>query len=265
MIQRFAVIGNPVEHSLSPLIHQLFAQQMNTALSYEKITGDSSIFERQIMTFFANQGKGLNVTVPYKQRAFELAQVRTSRCSLAGAANTLWMDEAVLYADNTDGAGLVRDLTPKFAIENKKILIIGAGGATRGILHPLLAMNPQSITVANRTVEKAEQLQQAFPQITVNSLARVNGFFDLIINATSASLDGHNLALPEELMSYRPFCYDLAYNLRDSTPFVRHAQAQGCGAVDGLGMLVEQAAEAFNIWHGFMPATAPVIQFLRPV
>ncbi|MBL7481791.1 shikimate dehydrogenase [Legionella bononiensis] len=264
MVQRFAVIGNPVEHSLSPLIHQQFAQQMNLPLTYEKIKGDDHSFEHQVLEFFNQGGKGLNVTLPYKKRAFELARVHTPRCTLAGAANTLWMKDAVLYADNTDGIGLICDLTRMFELRNKNILILGSGGATRGILYPLLEMKPDSLTVANRTVEKAKELQKAFPQIKITGLDLVHGDFDLILNATSASLEGHVLSLPEEIMRSRPLCYDLAYNQKGMTPFVRYARAFGCLAVDGLGMLVEQAAEAFYIWNEVKPSTAAVIEFLRP-
>ncbi|KTD34743.1 shikimate 5-dehydrogenase [Legionella moravica] len=264
MLQRFAVIGNPIGHSLSPVIHQQFARQMKISLTYEQIKGEDFSLEQQVIEFFALGGKGLNVTLPYKQRAFELAKVRTPRCSLAGAANTLWMKDDILHSDNTDGIGLVCDLTRMFELQNTNILILGAGGATRGILYPLLEMNPNSITVANRTVEKAEELQKAFPQIRVNHLDKVSGIFDLIINATSASLEGHGLVLPEEVMRNSPLCYDLAYTQQGITPFVKYAKAMGCQAVDGLGMLVEQAAEAFYIWNGVRPSSEPVIKFLRP-
>lgn len=263
MFNRFAVIGNPIEHSLSPVIHQYFAQQFQMSLTYEKIKGDDAHFEKEVFDFFNHGGKGLNVTLPYKQRAFALAKTHSTRCNLAGAANTLLIKENKLYADNTDGIGLIRDLTRIMELQNKNILILGAGGATRGILHPLFQLKPGSITVANRTLEKAEALQNDVPQIQITGFNNLNGVFDLIINATPASLEGNILALPAEMMEQKPFCYDLAYQLKEATPFVRYAHSYGCNAVDGLGMLVEQAAEAFFIWNGIMPSTENVLALLR--
>lgn len=263
MAHRFAVIGNPIEHSLSPQIHQQFALQLSISLSYEKIQGNDPGFETQVLDFFKYGGRGLNVTLPFKQRAFALAQHFSARCSSAGAANTLVMKENQLYADNTDGVGLIRDLSRVVELQNKDILILGAGGAARGIIYPLLDMQPTSLTLVNRTIEKAELLQKEFPQIKISSFAHLEGSFDVIINATSASLDGNLLTLPDDIMAQTPFCYDLAYNLQKMTSFVRYASNLGCKAADGLGMLVEQAAEAFYLWHGIMPLTAPVLQNLR--
>ena len=263
MIKHFAVIGNPIEHSLSPVIHQQFAQQTKINLTYEKIKGDDSIFEEQVSAFFNANGQGLNVTLPYKQRAFAMANVPTERCKSAGAANTLWMEENTLHADNTDGIGLVRDLARYMNLEGKRILILGAGGAVRGIINPLLAMQPDNLIIANRTVENARLLELDFPQIKSTSLDNLGGLFDLIINATSASLDGIRIELPEEVVSLKPFCYDLAYNQKEATPFVRYARQLGCESVDGLGMLIEQAAEAFKIWNGIMPTTDTVINAIQ--
>ncbi|MFO2623235.1 shikimate dehydrogenase [Legionella pneumophila serogroup 1] len=263
MLRRFAVIGNPIAHSLSPVIHQMFAQQTQIELIYEKILGDDVKFEQQISDFFIQYGNGLNITLPYKKRAYELAKVRTQRCTLAGAANTLWMEENQLHADNTDGIGLIRDLSRFLELKDKKILILGAGGAARGIIFPLLEAKPLQLIVANRTLEKAKELQRQFPQINVTSFAELTEFFDLIINATSASLSDQVIVLPEEVLSHKPFCYDLAYNQKTSTAFVQYARNGGCEAVDGLGMLVEQAAEAFFIWNKVMPSTKEILEQLR--
>ncbi len=261
--KRFAVVGNPITHSLSPIIHQSFAHQTKIELSYEKILGDELLFEQQVSAFFIDGGKGLNITLPFKQRAFSMAQQRTLRCQLAGAANTLWMHNNELHADNTDGIGLIRDLTRYIDLSGKRILILGTGGAARGIIHPLWAVNPQAITIASRTVEKAMALQNDFPQIQYASLDTLSGRFDLIINATSASLEGNVVFLPQQVMSQKPVCYDLAYQQAKATPFVDYTKNLGCIAIDGIGMLVEQAAEAFFIWNGVMPKTEPVLELLR--
>ncbi|BCA96958.1 shikimate dehydrogenase (NADP(+)) [Legionella antarctica] len=263
MLKQFAVIGSPITHSLSPVIHQYFAHQMNVELEYKKIRGNEHRFEQQVSDFFIQDGKGLNVTLPFKQRAFALAQKKTFRCQLAGAANTLWLDEKQINADNTDGIGLIRDLNRYIELQGKNILILGAGGAARGIIHPLLEANPSSLTVANRTVEKVTELLGSFPQIKCSGLDNLSGDFDLIINATSASLDGKNISLPKYVMSPKPVCYDLAYKKKEATPFVNYAKNWGCDAIDGMGMLVEQAAEAFFIWNGAMPETEPVLKLLR--
>ncbi|WP_131778168.1 shikimate dehydrogenase [Legionella bozemanae] len=263
MSQRFAVIGNPIAHSLSPIIHQCFAKQLNVQLTYEKIKADDLSFEQQVSDFFTQDGKGMNVTLPFKQRAFAMAQQHSLRCKKAGAANTLWMQANQLHADNTDGIGLIRDLHRHILVEGKRILILGAGGAARGIVYPLLEHHPAELLIANRTLAKAEEFQRAFPQIQCLSLNEIEGSFDIVINATSASLAGEFVALPTACMSAKPFCYDLSYKQNGITAFVQYARESGCDAVNGLGMLVEQAAEAFFIWHGIMPETQEVLTFLR--
>ncbi|MFI4962610.1 MAG: shikimate dehydrogenase [Legionellales bacterium] len=252
---RFAVIGNPIEHSLSPVIHQYFAQQVPINLTYEKIKGYETTFDQQVSDFFASSGKGLNVTVPFKQRAYDLATKTTPRCEQAQAANTLWMDQGHLWADNTDGIGLLRDLSRHISLPGKRILILGAGGAARGILNPLLEAQPTSLALANRSLQKAATLLVDFPQISCLDLRQLRAEYDLIINATSASLKGALIQIPEHCLSNKPFCYDLAYQMTKPTAFVAYAKSQGCEAIDGLGMLIEQAAEAFFIWNGFMPRT----------
>lgn len=253
MTQQFAVIGLPIKHSLSPSIHQGFAKQTKLDLTYIKILGDEVNFEKQVCDFFNAGGKGLNVTLPFKQRAYAMAQERTSRCERAAAANTLWMKDGKLCADNTDGIGLVRDLSHYVAIKATKILLLGAGGAARGILGPLLDCEPHSLVLANRSTEKAERLRLDFPEITCCALTEISGSFDLVINATSANVMDDKVLMPENIFLGQPFCYDLAYQLNQPTAFVTQARHFACKAVDGLGMLFEQAAESFYLWHGIRP------------
>ena len=260
---RYAVMGNPVAHSLSPLIHQLFAKQCGHVLSYEKIQIDLSRFEHQVIQFFHEGGRGLNITLPCKLRAFALAKRSTPRCVEAKAANTLWMEDGILQGDNTDGVGLVRDVGRYIDLAGKTILLLGAGGAARGVLGSLLGTKPRELMLANRTLEKAQVLGKEFPLIKISRLADLTGTFDVIINATSASLSDENLGLSEQVMKTKPFCYDLAYNKEQPTSFVNWARHRDCVAIYGLGMLVEQAAEAYFIWHGTMPDTMPVMKVLR--
>lgn len=258
MTNLFAVIGSPISHSLSPIIHQLFAKQMGFSLTYEKIKAYESEFESVVTNFFATGGKGLNITLPFKQHAFEMAKVRTKRCEKAKAANTLWMLDGALHADTTDGIGLIRDLARHITLDAKKVLILGAGGAARGIIEPLLGANIAELMVANRTKTRVNALQIDFPRIMACALANLNSSFDLIINATSASLVNSDFTLPSSILTPKTYCYDLVYNLDEPTPFVNWARQHGCMATDGLGMLIEQAAEAFSIWHGVMPDTQSV-------
>lgn len=255
MKQFFAVIGNPIHHSLSPLIHTLFAKQTNVKLTYQTMQMDLDHFEQQVHDFFKNGGAGLNITSPGKERAFAMSDVATSRCLKAKAANTLWHDGTKLYTDNTDGIGLVRDLTRYIPLQDKNILILGAGGAARGILTPLLEAKPNALTLANRTMTKALALSQEFPPVIVSQLHNLDSSFDLIINATSASIINQALALPTSIVTANTVCFDLSYQQQGTTPFVAWAKEQGCVAVDGLGMLIEQAAEAFYIWHKIHPNT----------
>lgn len=266
MATHFAVMGNPVAHSLSPFIHQRFAEQTAIQLTYRKIQVTDTDFEFQVNSFFAEAGKGLNITLPFKERAYQMAIIQMPRCQQAKAANTLWVSEGRLYADNTDGTGLINDLRNYLDLVGKKVLILGAGGAARGIVGPLLTANIAQLTVANRTEEKLRQLIADFPAINYANLNNIQGNYDLIINATSASLTETNLYLPTSILRKDTLCYDLTYNIKINTPFVAWALAAGASAVDGLGMLVEQAAEAFFIWHGVKPTdTNAVITELRGV
>lgn len=260
--KRFAVVGKPVAHSLSPQIHQYFAQQFACSLTYERIHVEAHDFESWVISFFASGGAGLNITLPYKQKAFAMASHTTARCRSAGAANVLLLQGDSLCADNTDGVGLVRDLAHHITLAQARILILGAGGAARGIIPPLLAATSHKITLANRSVEAINQLRQDFPQVDCCCLSEVSGGFDLVLNATSSSVNGEPLMLPEAALSTVPFCYDLSYQLDQVTPFVAYAKARGCPAVDGLGMLIEQAAESYYLWHGVRPNTGGLLELL---
>ena len=267
-IDRYAVMGNPIAHSKSPQIHAAFAKQTGQILKYDAILVElrEGEFERAVKRFQASGGKGLNITVPFKEAAWKLADKRSQRAELAGAVNTLWFDEqGQCYAENTDGVGLVRDITNNHAyqIAGKRLLILGAGGAVRGVLEPLLKAAPLECIIANRTVSKAETLAELFSRhgnIKASSYEGLQGqSFDLIINGTSASLQGQLPPLPEGLLNQGGWCYDMMY-AKTATTFMQWAESQGAACVlDGIGMLVEQAAESFFIWRGVRPETEAVI------
>lgn len=267
---RYAVIGHPVAHSLSPRIHALFAAQTSERLSYERIDATPGQFAASVHEFFAHGGRGLNVTLPHKQAARVLCSRLTERARRAGAVNTLKAEgDGALLGDNTDGAGLVRDLRVNLqvSIAGQRLLLIGAGGAVRGVLGPLLAEQPAEIIIANRTASRAEQLAAEFrddgTRVRGSGLDLVGESFDLIINGTSASLAGELPSLPHGLARTTTVCYDMAYG-HEETVFVHWARSQGVAmAVMGLGMLVEQAAESFLLWRGVRPATRPVLEALR--
>ncbi|STX52786.1 shikimate 5-dehydrogenase [Legionella busanensis] len=264
MISRCAVVGNPIAHSLSPIIHQNFAKQAGTEIIYDKILGNDTNFEEQVIDFFQSGGTGLNITLPFKERAFKMANQVTARCLKAKAANTLWMQGNQLWADNTDGVGLIKDLEHYIDIADKDILLLGAGGAARGIIGPLLEASVKRLTIVNRTKEKLVAVANDFPSITLAEFSELSGAFNVIINATSASLsDSPFTLLPVNMLANKPFCYDLAYNREKDTPFINFAKENSCKAYDGLGMLVEQAAEAFYIWHDFKPETTSVLGALK--
>ncbi|MDF1683920.1 MAG: shikimate dehydrogenase [Legionellaceae bacterium] len=252
-VMRFMVMGAPIEHSLSPMIHTQFAAQTGRDLVYETCLLDKAHFEQQVRDYFASGGAGLNITSPGKERAFAMADVKTLRCAAAQAANTLWMNSAgQLCADNTDGIGLIRDLKHQgIKLTDARILVLGAGGAARGILPALLDEYPSHVVIANRTASRAEALVQALDvsNLSFMPLDAVTGSYDLVLNAISTFeglSEGSNL-------SGEPLCYDLNYDASGMTPFVAWANKAGFKAVDGLGMLVEQAAEAFFVWHGVRP------------
>jgi shikimate dehydrogenase len=267
---RYGVMGNPIGHSKSPRIHGLFAEQARQRLTYEAILVEMGGFAQAVGNFQGNGGKGLNVTVPFKQDAWELADERSERAELAGAVNTLLLrPDGTRYGDNTDGIGLVRDLRDNLGarITGARLLILGAGGAVRGVLAPLLDEAPERITIANRTVGKAQELAMLFADrghvegVGFDSLP--GRPFDLVINGTSASLQGELPPLPDDLLAPGAWCYDMMYS-KEPTIFLRWAATHGAArTVDGLGMLVEQAAESFFLWRGVRPDTGPVIAALR--
>lgn len=270
MTDRYAVMGNPIAHSKSPRIHRLFAEQTGEQLSYEPLLVPLDGFTDAVNQFFNAGGKGLNVTVPFKEQAWQLAEVRSRRAEKAGAVNTLLLgkDERI-YGDNTDGVGLVRDLIHNHGLTLKgaRVLVLGAGGAVRGILSPLLSEMPECVVIANRTEEKAQQLASLFADeglVYASSYAGLEGrIFDVVINGTSASLGGDVPPLPAGILAYGACCYDMMYGA-EPTAFLQWAKAQGVTRLlDGLGMLVEQAAEAFSVWRQKRPDTAPVLQQLR--
>jgi len=270
MTDRYAVMGNPIGHSKSPYIHARFAEQTGQDLSYEAILVEPGDFPAAVARFRAAGGKGLNITVPFKQEAWALAQRRSGRAERAGAVNTLrWESDGTLYGDTTDGVGLVRDLKDNHGVQlaGRRLLLLGAGGAVRGVLEPLLAEQPLELVIANRTVARAEELADIFTGL--GSL-RACGFealagcqFDLVINGTAASLQGEVPPLPAGVLADGAVCHDMMYG-KEPTAFLRWAAAAGAvQTLDGLGMLVEQAAESFYLWRGVRPATAPVIAALR--
>lgn len=269
-MDRYGVFGNPVAHSRSPLIHQLFARQTGQLLSYEALLAPLDDFSGFARNFFATGGMGANVTVPFKEQAFQLADQFSPRARRAGAVNTLKkLESGALLGDNTDGAGLVRDLVLNAGISLRglRILLLGAGGAVRGVLEPLLAEHPAALVIANRTVEKAEKLAGEFADLgplVASGYDWLDEPVDLIINGTSASLGGELPPLATSLIDPgHTCCYDMMYGA-EPTAFNRWASQQGARlTLDGLGMLVEQAAEAFYLWRGVRPQTAPVRESLR--
>lgn len=266
----YAVMGNPIAHSRSPLIHGMFAEQTGQRLFYDALLVNEENFAVAVARFLMKGGKGLNITVPFKEEAWKIVDKLSDRALRAGAVNTLIMREhGELFGDNTDGVGLVRDLTRNLGLDlnGRTILVLGAGGAARGVLAPLLAQRPARLHVANRTAERAVALAESFTDlgnVTAGGLDDIPGLhYDLIINATTCSLDGKVPELPDVLISPDTWCYDMMYG-NEPTAFMRYAAQQGSlHTCDGLGMLVEQAAEAFHLWRGVTPDTAPVIAKLR--
>jgi shikimate dehydrogenase len=267
---RYAVFGHPIGHSQSPRIHTLFAEQTAQHLVYFAQDVERSAFEQEASAFFLDGGLGLNCTIPLKEAAFQLADLRSSRAERSGAVNTLALrEDGIVFGDNTDGIGLLRDLTVNLGLHltGKKILLLGAGGASRGVLAPLLEANPACLVIANRTPDKARLLADQFAElgsVSACGFRELGGRrFDLVLNATAASLSGELPPLPDDLLAPDSCCYDLAYGGRP-TPFVLWGKAHGAAiSTDGIGMLVEQAAEGFFLWRGIRPETAPVIQTLN--
>ncbi len=273
MTDRYAVVGNPIAHSKSPEIHAAFARQTGQDIEYSRLLAPVDGFRATLETFRAAGGKGVNVTVPFKLEAFDVADEVSQRARDAEAANFLAFEDGRIRADNTDGVGLVRDIVHNlgFRIEAKRVLLMGAGGAAQGVLTPLLEREPSILTIANRTAEKALRLAETLRHKAVAASSVLCGLsfdelaghhFDLVINATSASLRGELPPLPADAFAAGALAYDMMYGAVP-TPFLAFAVAHGAKTSDGLGMLVEQAAESFLLWRGVRPETAPVIALLR--
>ncbi len=272
MSDRYAVIGNPVEHSLSPEIHAEFARVTGQDIVYERILSPRDGFRDAVLRFRDARGKGLNVTLPFKHEAWELAAKRSGFALAAGAVNTLRLGATEIQGFNTDGIGLVRDLVRNLGVPvgGKRVLIAGAGGASYGVLEPLLREQPECIVVANRTVEKAVTLVGRFATLHANAPGGVRACsfdalagmqFDIVVNATSAGLSDAMPPLPRGVFAAGSLAYDMVY--AKATPFMAFAHGEGARCSDGLGMLVEQAAESFFIWRGVYPETGSALALLR--
>ena len=266
---KYAVIGFPVAHSWSPFIHGLFAKQVGHSITYSRLEVPPEQLNDAVVQFFAADGQGLNVTLPHKQAACLIARERTPRAEMAGAVNTLALRSDGVFGDNTDGVGLINDLTRNLSLELRgtRVLLLGAGGAARGVLGPLLEADPEYLEIANRNEERATELAREF-----STLGAVHGCgfdtitastFDLVLNATSASLQDTIPPIPPGVIGATTLCYDMAYGKGD-TAFTRWSKSAGAGRAEtGWGMLVEQAAESFLLWRGVKPDTAPVIAAVK--
>jgi len=272
MTDKYAVIGNPVAHSKSPLIHAEFARQTGQDISYTMILAPLDDFRKAVFGFRDEGGRGVNVTLPFKHEAWDLVDDREGYALDANAVNTIKFIDGRMAGHNTDGTGLVRDITANlnYAIQGRRVLLMGAGGATYGVMQPLLSERPGKLVVANRTLDKAVSLVAHFQKfenftpggISAQSYRELSGAqFDLVINATSAGLSDQMPQLPEDIFAHGALAYEMVYG--KTTPFLRFAQEHGARIADGTGMLVEQAAESFFIWRGVRPRTAPVIEMLK--
>jgi len=264
---RYAVIGNPVAHSKSPDIHAHFAVQTQQALTYERLLAPLDGFTATVRAFQQQGGRGANITVPFKLQAYELATRLTLRAQAAGAVNTLTFEGDVIVGDNTDGVGLVTDLMQNAALSilGRRILLLGAGGAARGVVLSLLDQHPAQLVIVNRTLSKAQALAQQFAQhgqVHACDFSALSGCFDIVINATAASLAAQMPPVPPSVFGPHTLAYDMMYG-RQPSAFMRLAQQHGATTRDGLGMLVEQAAEAFEVWRGVRPDTAEIYEKLR--
>jgi shikimate dehydrogenase len=265
---RYVVIGNPIKHSRSPDIHARFARQTGQLISYERLLAPLDGFAQTVQAFIAAGGKGANVTVPFKLDAYDFATELTQRAKAAGAVNTLKIEGPRIVGDNTDGVGLVTDIVKNagVALRGKRVLLLGAGGAARGAILPILMQQPAEMVIANRTHSKAEELVRHFsgfdPTMRASDFAAIDRKYDVIVNATSASLSAEVPPVPALGFGGQTLAYDMMY-AKEPTPFLQYAAQHGAAIRDGLGMLVEQAAESFYIWRGVRPDTAPVYDELR--
>jgi shikimate dehydrogenase len=267
-MDRYVVIGNPVSHSLSPAIHASFARAEGEAIDYRTLLVPVGAFATHARRFFEAGGRGANVTLPFKADAFDFADDPSERARLAGAANVLACREGRIAADNTDGAGLVADLTHNLGVRlaGRRVLLLGAGGAARGVIAPLLALDPALLLIANRTPQRAREMAARFAALGPIEAAALDaiprGPFDLVLNATSSSVRGEPLALAPHVFGADALAYDMAYGPA-ARAFLEQARLHGARGCDGLGMLVEQAAESYRLWRGRRPATRPVLEELR--
>ena len=266
-MDQYRVFGNPIKQSRSPFIHQSFAQETNQALNYEIQFAELDGFKASVNEFIAQGGKGANVTAPFKEQAMAMCDELTEHAKLSGAVNTLTFKNGKIYGDTTDGVGLVNDLLANdVSISNSRVLLLGAGGASKGVVSPLLKQKPKSLTIANRTVSKAEAIVEQYSNqpILACSFDEANEQgFDVIINATSAGLTGNGLPIAEKLITSNTVCYDMTYG-KALTPFLQKAEELNAKKViDGLGMLVGQAAESFYIWRGIRPKVDSVMSQLK--
>lgn len=269
---RYAVIGNPIAHSKSPMIHEAFARNTQQSLEYTKVLAPLDGFADTVQAMITSGFKGANVTVPFKLEAYQLANQLTERAHDAGAVNTLIFNETGITGDNTDGAGIVRDIQEnlRIPITGKRVLLIGAGGAAEGVLHPILACSPSLLVITNRTLDKAltmvkkveDQGEYRFVSVNAYAFDDLHGQeFDIVVNATSTGLTDTLLPLPSGVFARGALAYDMMYGR--NTPFMRFASEHGAQVADGLGMLVEQAAEAFYVWRGIRPETSSVMLAIR--
>jgi len=264
MTDKYAVIGNPISHSKSPQIHAEFAKQTNQDISYKPILAPLDEFEVTVRRLMDDGYKGVNVTVPFKLQAFLLSDSLSPLAQLADAANTLILNRKNIQGHNTDGLGLINDITKNLGtnLQGKRVLLLGAGGAAEGVFQPILEQNPAMLVVANRTLEKAQKMVNKSPnKASASTFGALQGQFDIVINATSTGISDIALPIPSSIFSKDCLAYEMMYGRE--TPFMKLAKENGAQVTDGLGMLVEQAAEAFYLWRGVRPQTAPVIKMMR--
>lgn len=266
-MDKYCVFGNPIKQSRSPFIHLSFAQETKQVISYAIQFAEIDGFSEAVVEFIDQGGKGANVTAPFKEQAMTMCDELTEHAKFSGAVNTLTFKNGKIYGDTTDGIGLVNDLlTNGVSLENSRILLLGAGGASKGVVLPLLNQKPKSLTIANRTVSKAKAIVEQYTNqpLSACSFEEANEqVFDVIINATSAGLTGNGVPISEKLITINSVCYDMTYG-KELTPFLQKAQnLKANKVIDGLGMLVGQAAESFDIWRGVKPAVEPVLNELR--
>ncbi|PRC91350.1 shikimate dehydrogenase [Solimicrobium silvestre] len=262
-LDQYAVIGNPVAHSKSPLLHAAFAAQCQQAICYRALLAPPDSFAATVKQFINDGGRGANVTLPFKLEAFNLCTALTPRAQAAGAVNTMCFEGQKIIGDNTDGCGLVSDIVRNAGVtlQGKRILLLGAGGAARGAILPLLECQPAELIIANRSIEKAQQLAEqfsSFGQISSSEFAQIKGQFDVIINATSASIAAQIPPIPDTAYNSNSLAYDMMYS-DQPTVFMQHAAKHQAQTRDGWGMLVEQAAEAFYVWRGMRPDTSELL------